>query len=184
AALIHDIMDTFTNIWIATFEEVLAEVDIDHLQIWEDISFGHGSMVSKRTIREFMLPYYKRMTGFLKAHGVPLIFVDTDGDCMDIIPLFIEGGANGMFPFEAHCGMDVVKVRQQFPDLALMGGIPKSEIAHGPQRIEEILEPVQAVLKTGGYIPFGDHFMPPDVPWEDFQYYRNRLNEIIDQLAK
>lgn len=184
AALIHDIMDTFTNIWIATFEEVLAEVDIDHLQIWEDISFGHGSMVSKRTIREFMLPYYKRMTDFLKAHGVPLIFVDTDGDCMDIIPLFIEGGANGMFPFEAHCGMDVVKVRQQFPDLALMGGIPKSEIAHGPQRIEEILEPVQAVLKTGGYIPFGDHFMPPDVPWEDFQYYRNRLNEIIDQLAK
>ena len=183
-ALVHDIMDTFTDVWIATFEEVLAEVEIDHLQIWEDISFGHGSMVSKRTIREFMLPYYKRMTGFLKAHGVPLIFVDTDGDCMDIIPLFIEGGANGMFPFEAHCGMDVVKVRRDFPDLALMGGIPKSEIVHGPARIEQILEPVHAVLETGGYIPFGDHFIPPDVPWESFQYYRNRLNEMIDASAR
>jgi hypothetical protein len=64
-----------------------------------------------------------------------------------------------------------------------MGGIPKSEIVHGPQRIEEILKPVQAVLKTGGYIPFGDHFIPPDVPWQGFQHYRNRLNEVIDQSA-
>jgi hypothetical protein len=182
-ALVHDVMDTFTNVWIATFEEVLGQVEIDMLQIWEDISFGHGSMVSKRVIREFMLPYYKRVNSFLKSHGVDLIFVDTDGDCMDIIPLFIEGGATGMFPFEAHCGMDIVKVRREFPQLALMGGIPKSEIVHGPQRIDEILAPVEAVLKTGGYIPFGDHFIPPEVPWDGFTYYRTRLNDLIDAAA-
>ena len=178
--LIHDIMDTFTELWIAVFAEVLADVEIDHLQIWEDISFGSGSMLSVSIIREFMLPYYKRVTGFLKSHGVKLIFVDTDGYCMDIIPLFIEGGATGMFPFEVNCGMDIVEVRKRFPNLALMGGIPKSEIVKGKQRIDEILAPVQAVLKTGGYIPFGDHFIPPDVPWEGFQYYRNTLNRLID----
>jgi uroporphyrinogen-III decarboxylase len=178
--LIHDIMDTFTELWIAVFAEVLADVEIDHLQIWEDISFGSGSMLSVSIIREFMLPYYKRVTGFLKSHGVKLIFVDTDGYCMDIIPLFIEGGATGMFPFEVNCGMDIVEVRKRFPDLALMGGIPKSEIVKGKQRIDEILAPVQAVLKTGGYIPFGDHFIPPDVPWEGFKYYRNTLNRLID----
>ena len=36
------------------------------------------------------------------------------------------------------------------------------------------------MLKTGGYIPFADHFVPPEVTWDGFQYYRNRLNSIID----
>jgi len=42
---------------------------------------------------------------------------------------------------------------------------------------------VQEVLKTGGYIPFGDHFIPPDVSWENFRYYRESLNKIIDRVA-
>ena len=179
--LLHDILDTFTNLWIAVFSEVLAVVEIDHLQIWEDISFGKGSMVSDSVIREFMLPYYKRMIGFMKTNGVDLIFVDTDGDCMSIIPLFVEVGVTGMFPFEAACGMDIVKVRKEFPKLTLMGGIPKSEICLGKKRIDEILEPVKEVLKSGGFIPFGDHFIPPEVGWKDFKYYRNKLNEIIDE---
>ena len=178
--LIHDILNTFTNLWIAVFEEILTDIEIDHVQIWEDISFGSGSMVSKDVIREFMLPYYKRLTGFLKEHGVKLIFVDTDGDCMDIIPLFIEGGVTGMLPFEVNCGMDIVKVRQNFPELAIMGGIPKSQIGGGKLQIDRLLEPVKAVLKTGGYIPYADHFIPPDVHLDDFAYYRARLNDLID----
>ena len=178
--LLHDIMDTFTNIWISVFEEVLADVEIDHMQIWEDISFGTGSMVSEQHMREFMLPYYKKLTGFLKSHGVDLIFVDTDGYCMKIIPFFIEAGVTGMFPFETHCGMDIVKVRKDFPDLAIMGGIPKSDISLGRGRIDEILKPVEIVLETGGYIPFGDHFIPPEVSWEDFKYYREKLNKLIE----
>ncbi|MBI2914667.1 MAG: hypothetical protein HYY08_01950 [Firmicutes bacterium] len=181
--LIHDMLGTFTDLWIAVFSEVLLDVEIDHMQIWEDISFGSGSMISQDVIREFMLPYYKKLTSFLKGSGVRLIFVDTDGDCMDIIPLFIEGGATGMFPFEVHCGMDIAEVRKRFPGLALMGGIPKSEIVPDRSEIERILEPVREVLKTGKYIPFGDHLIPPEVSWEAFKHYRCRLNDIIEGKA-
>jgi uroporphyrinogen decarboxylase len=182
--LVHDIVGTFTDLWIAVYAEVLKYTDIDHVQIWEDISAGTGSMVAPKLIKEFMLPYYKKFTDFLKGEEVNVIFTDTDGDCFDILPLFLEGGITGMYPFEVSCGMDIVKVRKHFPDLQMMGGIPKSEIAKGKKRIDEILEPVEAVLKTGGYIPFGDHFIPPDVSWENFKYYRMRLNEIIDNVAK
>jgi len=179
--LIHDIQTTFTDLWLAVYEEVLSEVDVDLFVVWEDISAGTGSMVSPGMIREFMLPYYRRLTGFLKQHGVKTIFVDTDGDCFELIPLFIEAGVTGMYPIEASCGMDLRRVRSTFPHLQLMGGIPKSEIRRGKQRIEEILEPVADVLKTGGYIPFGDHLIPPDVHWEEFRYYRERLNALIDE---
>ena len=66
----------------------------------------------------------------------------------------------------------------------MLGGVPKSEIVKGPQRIDEILEPIKGVLETGGYVPFGDHFIPPDVDFENFTYYRNKLNEIIDSVGK
>ena len=181
--LIHDIVATLTDVWIAVYSEVLTYTDVDHVQIWEDISAGTGSMVAPKTIKEFMVPYYKKFTDFLKGQGIDLIFVDTDGDCFDIIPLFLEGGATGMYPMEASCGMDIVKVRKHFPDLKMMGGIPKAEIVFGEKRIDEMLEPVEAVLKTGGYIPFGDHFIPPDVSWEHFKYYRAKLNDIIDAVA-
>ncbi len=182
--LIHDIVSTFTDLWIALYEEVLSYTDVDLVHIWEDISYGSGSMISLAVVREFMLPYYKRFTDFLKGKGVKNIFVDTDGYCWDLIPLFLEGGATGMYPFETACGMDIVKVRKTFPQLQMMGGIPKSQIGLGKEAIDSFLEPVEAVLKTGGYIPYGDHFIPPEVTWEGFQYYRNRLNQIIDSYGK
>ena len=131
-------------------------------------------------IREFMLPYYKRLTGFLKAHGVKTIFVDTDGECTDLIPLFLEGGVTGMYPMEATCGVDIVKVRRLHPDPPAHGGDPEVGDPQGQGADREILKPVAEVLKTGGYVPFGDHLIPPEVHWEEFSYYRRRLNELID----
>jgi hypothetical protein len=181
--LVHDVVATFTELWIAVYSEVLARVPVDHFHIWEDISYGSGSMVSPEGIREFILPYMKRVIDFLKSRGVEIILLDTDGYCMDIIPLFIEAGITGMYPFERHCGMDIVEVRKRYPQLQMLGGIPKSEIALGKKRIDQMLEPVEQVLATGGYIPFGDHFVPPEVDWENFCYYRTRMDEIIDAVG-
>jgi len=180
--LIHDMLSTFTDLWIAVYSEVLKDVEVDVLHIWEDVSMGSGSMISVDTIREFMLPYYKKLTDFIKSQGVKVVLVDTDGYCMKIIPALMEGGITGMYPFEVHTGMDVAEVRKKFPNLAMMGGISKSEVAKGKQAIERILEPIKGVIKSSGYIPHCDHFIPPDVALDDFLYYRKRLNEIIDSI--
>jgi len=182
--LIHDIQKTFTELWIAVFSEVLQYTSIDHMHFWEDISYGSGCMVSNDIMREFMLPYYKRITDFLRSKGVDIILLDTDGYCMDIIDLFLEGGITGMYPFERHCGMDIVEVRKKYPHLQIMGGIPKEDIRKGEKRIEEILEPAKAVLKTGGYIPHADHLIPPENDYASFSYYRRRLNELIESAGK
>lgn len=182
--LIHDIQKTFTELWIAVYSEVLSEIEVDYFFIWEDVSSGSGSMISPATINEFMVPYYTRLTGFLKERGVKLIFVDTDGDCLNIIPLFIKGGINGLLPIEVSCGMNLFEVRKHFPNLRIMGGIPKFEITYGKKKIDQILEIVTEVLKYGGYIPFGDHLIPPNIHWSDFKYYREKLNDIIESMVK
>ena len=181
--LTHDMQATFTELWINVCTQVLSEVEVDFFVFWEDVSAGTGSMISPAVIREFMLPYYRRIIDFLKASGVDIIFVDTDGDCSALIPLFLEAGITGVYPMETGTGMDLVKIRTDFPDLQMMGGVPKEQIQYGPQRIDRLLEPVAAVLGTGGYIPYGDHGFTPELQWADFRYYRERLNALCEACS-
>ena len=57
------------------------------------------------------------------------------------------------------------------------------EIRHGKKRIDEILVPVREAYNLGGYIPFGDHLIPPEIHWNEFRYYRESLNALIDHKA-
>ncbi len=182
--LIKDILDRLTDIWIAVWEEVLSYVDVDLCNIWEDISSGKGSMIAPATFKEFLTPYYKKLTSFLRSKNVNNILVDTDGDCNELIPLFLESGITGLYPMEVSAGMDIVKCRKNYPELQMLGGVPKSFIHLGKEKIDEFLEPIEWLLSQGGYIPFGDHFIPPDVSWEDFKYYRNKLNRMINDVRK
>ena len=178
--LIKDILDRLTDIWIALWEEIMSYVDIDLCNIWEDISSGKGSMVSPKIVKEFMSPYYKKISDFLKSKKIDIFLVDTDGDCNELVPIFIEAGVTGMYPMEVSAGMNVIELRKKYPDFFIMGGIPKFEISHGKEKINEILEPVKWLLKQGGFIPFGDHLIPPEISWTNFKYYREKLNYLID----
>jgi len=178
--LIKDILDRLTDIWIALWEEIISYVDIDLCNIWEDISSGKGSMVSPKIVKEFMSPYYKKISDFLKSKKIDIFLVDTDGDCNELVPIFIEAGVTGMYPMEVSAGMNVIELRKKYPDFFIMGGIPKFEISHGKEKINEILEPVKWLLKQGGFIPYGDHLIPPEISWTNFKYYREKLNYLID----
>ncbi len=180
--LIKDILERLTDIWIALWEEVLAYTDVDLCNLWEDISSGKGSMLSPSIIKEFVLPYYNKISDFLKSKKIKTFLVDTDGDCNELVPMFMESGVTGMYPMEVSAGMDVVSLRKKYPDFLLMGGIPKLDIKYGAKKIDEILEPVEWLLEQGGFIPFGDHLIPPEVGWNEFKYYRSKLNNIIDSV--
>lgn len=127
-----------------------------------------------------MSPCYERMTASLQESGVNIILADTDGNCTELIPLFIECGVNGLYPMEVQAGMDVVKVGETFPGLRIWGGLDKRKLAGGADQIEaEVASKVRPMMRRGGYIPFADHLIPPDVSWENFVYYRRCLAEAV-----
>ncbi len=45
-----------------------------------------------------------------------------------------------MSPFEVAAGCDVVRTGQQYPDLAIFGGIDKRVLAQGRAAIDDMLE--------------------------------------------
>jgi uroporphyrinogen decarboxylase len=182
--MLKDMLQHLTDLWIAIWEEVLGQVDVDMAHIFEDMSSSKGSMVSPDIFQEFLTPYYRQICDFLKGKGVNVILVDTDGNCEELIPLFLETGVTGLYPMEVSAGMDAVAARKKYPQLQMMGAVPKSDIAKGRQHIDRFLEDVAWLLQQGGYIPFGDHSIPPDVSWPDFQYYREKLNRLIDTRGR
>jgi hypothetical protein len=178
--LVHTIINDLTDFWIAVYDQLLNLVPCDLGLIWEDMSYKAGSLISPATFREFMMPAYKRLTGFWRDHGIRNVWVDTDGECSGLIPLMMEGGVTGIYPMEVRAGMNVVEVRKAYPTLQIMGGIDKTAIAAGRDAIDEELESkVPAMLRAGGYIPYIDHYVPPEISFPDFVYYRQRLAEMI-----
>lgn len=152
----------------------------DALFIWEDMCYKQGPLISPAMFREFMLPNYQKLTACARDHGVRHVIVDTDGNCAALLPLFIEGGVTVLHPFETAADMDVVEVRKAFPKLGIMGGIDKRKIGLGPDAIDAELErQVPYMMSRGGYIPTIDHSVPPDISWDDYKYYRKKLNAMI-----
>jgi uroporphyrinogen decarboxylase len=177
--LVHDVLGHLTELWLALFEETLSQTDVDYAYFWEDMSYKSGSMVSPRIFREFLMPVYKRINAFFRAHGLDIVLLDTDGSVWDLIPLFLESGVTGLYPFEVRAGMDVAEVRAKYPRLQMMGGIDKTALELGPAAIDAELRRVAPVVKSGGYIPGVDHYVHPGVPWEYFHYYRHALERIL-----
>ena len=181
--LIKEINQYLLDLWINIYSEALTEIEADAAMIFEDMSYKYGSLISPEMFREFLTPYYKKLTSFFKSKGINAIFVDTDGDCSGLIPLFLEAGVTGLLPIEGHYeNMNVLKLRRNYPELLILGGIDKTVIEKGKDFIDNELEnKIFPAIKLGGYIPTFDHLVHPQVSWSDFVYYRNKLNNFIEK---
>ena len=146
--------------------------------ISEDMCYSGGCFISPSTVREFVVPYWKRVSGFFRDHGVRTILVDSDGDVFDLIPLLIEGGVTGLYPFE-QTGHSVVEIRRSSPRFQILGGLDERKLALGKEAIDDELDAkVPFLFQAGGFVPFVDHTVPSDVSWVNFVYYRSRLAEL------
>jgi len=176
---IHEICQYHLSFLQGLYERALRDVQFDFVFMWEDMSYKNGPLISPEFVRTFMLPYYKEMVDFYKQMGTRWITVDSDGDVSKLIPLFVEVGIDGILPFEVAAGMDILKVREEFPHLRILGGIDKREIAKGPKAIDRELElKLPVMFRAGGYIPALDHHVPPEVSYDNFRYYLRRCREI------
>ncbi|MCI5647986.1 MAG: hypothetical protein MR332_00900 [Fusicatenibacter sp.] len=181
--LIHDMMDTLTDFWLAIYEKVVQDVKVDCIHIWEDMSGKQGPLISPDMMREFMVPNYQKIKAFCRKHDIPILMLDTDGNCEKIMPVLIEGGINLLVPFEVAAGSDVVAYREkeEYENLAMMGGIDKQKIALGRDEIDRELERIRPLLGGTRYLPALDHLIQPEISWEDFCYYSRQLKRMIEE---
>jgi hypothetical protein len=66
----------------------------------------------------------------------------------------------------------------------MLGGVDKRMLFKGSRElIDAELLRLEPVISSGGYVPHIDHAVSQDISWESFTYYRQRLNDIIDDAG-
>jgi uroporphyrinogen decarboxylase len=179
--IIHDIMQRQTDVMLATWTRVAAIMPIDHIHIWEDMCGKAGPLIGPAMMDAFMMPCYDRISTFAKEHNIPIVSVDTDGECSLVTPVFLAHGINVMMPFEVQAGCDIRVYRKQYPTLGIWGGLDKRALALGTTAIDEQIAIAAELGKQGCFVPQWDHLIPPDVSWENFSYACKRLQEVCYQ---
>ncbi|MBI4553330.1 MAG: hypothetical protein HY710_13790 [Candidatus Latescibacteria bacterium] len=175
---VHEMMEHLTEFILTIIDQAVREVDLDFASFWEDMCFNMGPMISPAMFKEFMVPRYKRITDFLRAHGVDVIYVDCDGNINELVELWLEGGVNCMFPLEIQSGSDPIPMREQYGNqVLLMGGVDKTKLIEGKAAIRREIDRIAPLVAAGGYIPHVDHRCPPDVTFENYRYYLKTKRE-------
>ena len=179
-ALMEDMMEHMTYLQTEVVKKVLSDIRVDCAMYWEDMCFKTGPLISPKMFKKFMVPRYKKVTELLHAGGVDSIFVDSDGKLSALIPLWLEAGVNGFWPLECAADNNAVDLRKQYgKDIILAGNIDKRAFLKGKDVLrEEVMSKVPTLLESGGYFPSLDHLVPPDVPFEMYNYFIDLLREI------
>ena len=154
-------------------------VNYDFASFWEDMAYKTSSLISPGLYREIFLPQYRRITDSLHRAGVDVLMLDSDGNVEELIPCWLEVGINFIYPMEVAAGMDVAALRKRFgKDLLIGGGMDKRILAAGKTAIKQMVDEKVDLMHEGGYVPGCDHAMPPDIPWENYVYYRQLLLQV------
>lgn len=170
--MVEDMVETACRLVEHFLDQVLGHLDFDFASGWEDICFRNGPIVSVDFFEQVVVPRYQRIGKRLKRHGVDIWYTDCDGDIRPLLPGFLRGGINCMFPFEVHCSGHPRPLLEEYgPQLRIMGGVDKVQLASGREAIRRWLESLLPAVERGGFIPHCDHRCPPDVAYEDYLFY-------------
>ncbi len=176
---VEEMMEHLTEQTIYLIEKVFPGLDVDLAWWWEDMCYNRGPLISPKLFNELMVPRYRRVTETLRKYDVDINVLDCDGNIHELVPGWLEGGINVMFPIEsAHT--DVMRLRREFgKDLLLIGAVDKRALIQGGRAIDEELARLRPLAEEGGYIPSVDHRVPADVSFKNYLYYLERKKEVL-----
>jgi hypothetical protein len=181
--LYHKICEDLADYIIGELPKIYAVCKPDFMVISEDMSYNNGPMISEELFNEFLLPYYQKIIPEIKKYGTKVI-IDTDGDVSMMIPWLIRAGIDGVLPLERQAGVDLVKLKEQYPDFIFIGGYDKMTMSAGEEAMKKEFERLAPVMRAGGYIPSCDHQTPPGVSFENYQIYVRLLKEYAEKTVK
>lgn len=163
-------------------ERVLQSVKVDAAIFSEPIGGNTGPLISPVMYADFLLPTLMPTISILKKFEVDILIYRTYANTRILLPLVLDAGINCLWAVERNCAeMDYLKLRAEFGNqLRLIGGLDRDQLRDGQQAIEEELQRVvPSLMANGGYIPLIDGRIREDIPFENYRYYRRRLEKLV-----
>lgn len=177
--LVHDMMNTYTDVAIQIWEKQVAEVEFDLIECWEDMASKNGSLISPKMFREFMTPCYQKIAAFAERHGIEIILIDSDGLIEELTGLMLEAGVTTLYPYEVLAGNNLDRVRETYPTAGIIGGLRKEAMYEDKDAMDREIEKARRWIQKGRYIPGPDHFVLNYAGFANYRYFMERLREVV-----
>jgi uroporphyrinogen decarboxylase len=163
------VMDRITNFYLKAngiFYEA-TRGKLHAVLMGNDYGCQTGLMVSREQLREFSLPWTKKLVDQAHAHGLKVIH-HSCGAIRDLIPDLIALGVDAIHPIQALAkGMEASGLKRDFGDrVSFCGGIDAQELlVHGtPEQLRAKVRELRELFPTGLILSPSHEAILPDVP--------------------
>lgn len=157
-------------------------ITLDWVWLWEDMCYNKGSLVSPAFVKKTMVPRYRKVVDLLLNNGVKALILDSDGNTEELLPIWLDCGINAHYPFEIASNMDPLRLRRKYgKNLIIIGGIDKRMLARGKTEIDREVEKARLLIRQGGYFVNCDHHIPPDISYDNINYFIDSVNAVCSQ---
>ncbi len=136
-----------------------------------DFASYEGPMYSPQVFDDLMLPRVKQIAEIAESHDGYYLFA-SDGDLWPVADsLFGESGIHGYYEIDRRAGMDLGRLRHEFPDLTLVGNINSHTMHLGTRDevIEEALSCLEEARRSAGIIVGVSNYFVPGTPIENVE---------------
>jgi uroporphyrinogen-III decarboxylase len=168
--LIEELCENMSQVQLRAIDYI-AEADMDVLYLAGDICSTKSSMLSPDMLRRFFFEPVKKLVD--RAHERDLkVFYHTDGHVMDILPLFIEYGFDGINPLQANADNNIYEFAEKYGDKLMVYGamdncftIPQGSAEDVRRHVRELFD----VLGKNGRFIASSHDIPSYAPMENIE---------------
>ncbi len=125
--------------------EFLAPQGFRYLFGGGDLASNHGPLYSPRVFHGLALPRIRRISEACHRYGCYHLY-NSDGNTWALADdLFDKGGVDGYYEIDRRAGMDLLKLRERFPYLTLIGNISSHTVCTGTR--EQVIAETRACLE-------------------------------------
>jgi uroporphyrinogen-III decarboxylase len=181
----QDAVRSYMHVHGALIARLLARalngVTPDGIILSEPIGGNHGPLISPRMYEEVVLSSYEPILEIARNHGVDVVILRTYANARALIPSMFKWGIKCLWACEcAQDSMDYRSLREEFGrDLRLIGGIDTDVLYLDKSAIRrEVMDTVPQLVAEGGFVPLADGRVRKDVPFANYIYYRELLEEV------
>jgi hypothetical protein len=161
-------------------EQLLQQVAFDAMIFSEPIGDNNGALISPRMYEDFVLRSYEPLLNLARRYNIKNIICRTYASMKALIPSLLKWGIDCLWACEVEQSvMNYPALRREFGrDLKLIGGIDLDALRDGKDAIQRVMDEIAPLVADGGFIPLADGRVRPDVPYENYVYYRELLRDI------
>ncbi len=149
------------------------------VRLGNDMGTTRSLFFPPKAYREIFNPWERRLVDEYHRRGV-FVFHHCHGNINLILGDMVETGIDAIDPLDPYDGIDLAEVKEKYGDrITLRGGICKYIGMYSREQIRRhVADRVSIGAPGGGYIIQSAGGLPPEMPRENFQYYK----ETVDRL--